>query len=113
MALLATMLSQASGRDFTVMFYNVESLNDAIDDTAKNDEEFLPGGSGGGQHRGTTGKAQCCCDCGSCRGGELPFPGWSLQVESGEVLRDLAYGTLPLSRQLRNCPQGITRPQGN
>ncbi|HMT68123.1 MAG TPA: hypothetical protein PKE28_11045, partial [Bacteroidales bacterium] len=45
MAFLAMMLLQASGQDFSVMFYNVENLFDTVDDTTKNDEEFLPGGS--------------------------------------------------------------------
>jgi hypothetical protein len=30
---------------FRVMFYNTENLFDTVDDTLKNDEEFLPGGS--------------------------------------------------------------------
>ena len=42
---LVTLLPQTSGQDLTVMFYNVENLFDTVDDTTKNDEEFLPGGS--------------------------------------------------------------------
>ena len=41
---LFLMLSRISGQEFSVMFYNVENLFDTVDDTLKNDDEFLPGG---------------------------------------------------------------------
>ena len=42
--LVAGMLS-VRGQEFDVMFYNVENLFDTVDDTTRNDDEFLPGGS--------------------------------------------------------------------
>lgn len=33
-----------SGRDFNIMFYNVENLFDTINDSLKNDDEFTPAG---------------------------------------------------------------------
>lgn len=33
------------GQEFSVMFYNTENLFDTVDDTVKDDDEFLPGGS--------------------------------------------------------------------
>lgn len=95
MALLATMLSQASGQDFTVMFYNVENLFDTVDDTTKNDEEFLPGGSrrwtASRYHRKLNAVARAVAVAGEW---ELPSLVGLCEVENGEVLRDLAYGTL-------------------
>ena len=39
--------SGRAGDSFVFMFYNVENLFDAVDDSLKDDEEFLPGGSRG------------------------------------------------------------------
>ncbi len=36
---------QIKAQEYTVMFYNVENLFDTVDDTTKDDDEFLPEGS--------------------------------------------------------------------
>jgi len=43
--LIMTLSPMAAGQEFSVMFYNVENLFDTVDDTTRNDEEFLPEGS--------------------------------------------------------------------
>lgn len=44
--LLLMMISASlSGQEYTVMFYNTENLFDTVDDTLRDDNEFLPGGS--------------------------------------------------------------------
>lgn len=95
MAFLAMMLLQASGQDFSVMFYNVENLFDTVDDTTKNDEEFLPGGSrrwtASRYHRKLSAVARAVAVAGEW---ELPSLAGLCEVENEEVLRDLVYGTI-------------------
>jgi len=95
MAFLAMMLLQASGQDFSVMFYNVENLFDTVDDTTKNDEEFLPGGlrrwTASRYHRKLSAVARAVAVAGEW---ELPSLAGLCEVENEEVLRDLVYGTI-------------------
>ncbi len=93
--ILFVLLSRLSGQEFTVMFYNVENLFDTVNDTAKNDEEFLPGG----ERRWTVSRyyrklnsiARTVVVAGEW---ELPALIGFCEVENVEVLKDLAYGTL-------------------
>jgi predicted extracellular nuclease len=43
--MLAFAAQKVEGQEFGVMFYNVENLFDTVDDTTKEDDEFLPEGS--------------------------------------------------------------------
>src|SRR5665647_2892568 len=43
--MLTAASQQLKGQEFSVMFYNIENLFDTADDTTKDDDEFLPGGS--------------------------------------------------------------------
>lgn len=89
------MLSQASGQDFTVMFYNVENLFDTEDDTTRNDEEFLPEGArrwtASRYYRKLNSIARAVAAAGEW---ELPSLIGLCEVENEKVLRDLVYGTL-------------------
>lgn len=88
-------LSRASAQEFTVMFYNVENLFDTVNDTLKNDEEFLPEGdrrwTASRYYRKLNSIARAVAVAGEW---ELPSLIGLCEVENGEVLRDLAYGTL-------------------
>jgi endonuclease/exonuclease/phosphatase family metal-dependent hydrolase len=42
---LSLIMTRLQGQEFTVMFYNTENLFDTVDDTLKDDSEFLPDGS--------------------------------------------------------------------
>ncbi len=92
---LVTLLPQTSGQDRTVMFYNVENLFDTVDDTTKNDEGFLPGGSrrwtASRYNRKLSSIARAVAASGEW---ELPSLIGLCEVENEAVLRDLAYGTL-------------------
>jgi len=90
-----TVVRQAGGQDFSVMFYNVENLFDTVNDSTTNDDEFLPGGD----RRWTTGRyrkklnalAQAIAAAGQW---ELPGLAGLCEVENEGVVRDLAYGTV-------------------
>jgi len=45
MALTLSLTASAQQKTFSVMFYNTENLFDTVDDTLKDDDEFLPGGT--------------------------------------------------------------------
>ncbi|TNF39977.1 MAG: hypothetical protein EP313_05215 [Bacteroidetes bacterium] len=83
------------GQDHTIMFYNVENLFDTGDDTTRNDEEFLPGGSrrwtNSRYHRKLNAIARAVAAAGEW---DLPSVVGLCEVENEEVVRDLAYGTI-------------------
>lgn len=92
---LLILLLPAAGQEFSVMFYNVENLFDTVDDTARNDEEFLPGGDRGW----TTGryhKKISAISRGIAAAGEWELPALIglCEVENVEVVMDLAFGDL-------------------
>jgi predicted extracellular nuclease len=85
----------ADGQDFSVMFYNVENLFDTVDDTTRNDEEFLPDGD----RRWTPGRYQKKISAisraiTSAGEWELPSLIGLCEVENREVVMDLAFGDL-------------------
>lgn len=45
LALALSLTASAQQKTFSIMFYNTENLFDTVDDTLKDDEEFLPGGT--------------------------------------------------------------------
>ena len=94
-AFLLLMLAPVSGQDFTVMFYNVENLFDTVDDTTKNDEEFLPDGARRWTPSRYYRKLNSIARAVSAAGGwELPSLIGLCEVENEKVLKDLAYGTI-------------------
>lgn len=92
--LLAVCLS-LEGQRFTVMFYNVENLFDTVDDTTKNDEEFLPDGdrrwTAGRYHAKISALSRAIAAAGEW---ELPALIGLCEVENEEVLRDLVFGDI-------------------
>ena len=84
-----------AGQEFTVMFYNVENLFDTSDDTARNDEEFLPDGSrgwtAGRYHRKISALSRAIAVSGRW---DLPALIGLCEVENEEVVRDLAFGDI-------------------
>jgi len=85
----------AAGQEFSVMFYNVENLFDAKDDSTRNDEEFLPEG----ERRWTDGRYQDKISALSravAAAGEWELPSLIglCEVENREVVGDLAFGNL-------------------
>lgn len=90
-----TMPAYMAGQEYIVMFYNVENLFDTADDTTKNDEEFLPGGSrrwtANRYHKKLNSIARAVAVAGEW---DPPALIGLCEVENIEVLRDLAYGTL-------------------
>jgi len=95
MAFLSMILSPVSGQDYTVMFYNVENLFDTVDDTLKNDNEFLPGGerrwTASRYHKKLNAISRAVAAAGEW---ELPALIGLCEVENEEVLKDLVYGTI-------------------
>lgn len=92
---LTVLFLPAAGQEFTVMFYNVENLFDTVDDTTRNDEEFLPGGD----RRWTEGRYQKKISAISraiVAAGEWELPALIglCEVENVEVVMDLAFGDL-------------------
>jgi len=45
LVIFLAVMTRLEGQELTVMFYNTENLFDTADDTLKDDDEFLPGGS--------------------------------------------------------------------
>jgi hypothetical protein len=92
---LFLMLFRVSGQEFSVMFYNVENLFDTVDDTLKNDDEFLPGGerrwTSYRYHKKLNAIARAVAAAGEW---ELPALIGLCEVENEEVLKDLIYGTI-------------------
>lgn len=80
------------------MFYNVENLFDTVDDTLKNDNEFLPGGdrrwTSSRYHKKLNAVARAAAAAGEW---ELPSLIGLCEVENEEVLKDLIYGTILLA----------------
>jgi predicted extracellular nuclease len=85
----------AAGQEFNVMFYNVENLFDTVDDTTRNDEEFLPGGdrrwTDGRYHKKISAISRAIAAAGEW---ELPALIGLCEVENIEVVMDLAFGDL-------------------
>ena len=92
---LSLMPFRVSGQEFSVMFYNVENLFDTVDDTLKNDDEFLPGGerrwTASRYHKKLNAIARAVAAAGEW---ELPSLVGLCEVENDEVLKDLIYGTI-------------------
>lgn len=92
---LSLILFRVSGQEFSVMFYNVENLFDTVDDTLKNDDEFLPGGerrwTAFRYHKKLNAIARAVAAAGEW---ELPSLVGLCEVENEEVLKDLVYGTI-------------------
>lgn len=92
---LFLMLFRASGQEFSVMFYNVENLFDTVDDTLKNDDEFLPGGerrwTSYRYHKKLNAIARAVAAAGEW---ELPALIGLCEIENEDVLKDLVYGTI-------------------
>ena len=92
---LLMILLPSSGQDYTVMFYNVENLFDTVDDTLKNDDEFLPGGerrwTSSRYHKKLNAIARAVAAAGEW---ELPALIGLCEVENEEVLKDLVFGTI-------------------
>jgi hypothetical protein len=86
---------KAGGQDFDVMFYNVENLFDTVDDTTKNDDEFLPEGTRrwtvNRYHKKINGISRVIATAGRW---ELPLLAGLCEVENEQVVRDLVYGTI-------------------
>jgi hypothetical protein len=86
---------KAVGQEFDVMFYNVENLFDTVDDTTKNDDEFLPEGSRrwtiNRYHKKLNAIARVVAAGGRW---ELPLLAGFCEVENEKVMRDLVYGTI-------------------
>jgi len=93
--ILLTGTVKTIGQDFDVMFYNVENLFDTVDDTTKNDDEFLPEGSrrwtSNRYHKKINAIARVIAAGGRW---ELPLLAGLCEVENKEVLEDLVYGTI-------------------
>ena len=92
---LLMILLPLSGQGYTVMFYNVENLFDTVDDTVKNDDEFLTGGerrwTSSRYHRKLNSIARTVAAAGEW---ELPALIGLCEVENEEVLKDLVFGTI-------------------
>jgi len=110
MFLLTTALFlPAVGQEFSVMFYNVENLFDTVDDTTRNDEEFLPGvdrgWTAGRYHKKISAISRAIAAAGEW---ELPSLIGLCEVENCEVVMDLAFGDLLSAGQYgvvhRNSP---------
>jgi len=88
-------VTQSPAQEFSVMFYNVENLFDTVDDTVKNDEEFLPGGerrwTASRYHKKLNAVARSIAAAGEW---ELPALIGLCEVENEEVLKDLVFGTI-------------------
>ncbi|MHC1731870.1 MAG: endonuclease/exonuclease/phosphatase family protein [Bacteroidales bacterium] len=84
-----------SGQELTVMFYNVENLFDTVDDTLKNDDEFLPWGerrwTESRYHKKLNAIARAVAAAGEW---ELPALIGLCEIENDEVLKALVYGTI-------------------
>lgn len=95
MTFLLMILLPLSGQDHTVMFYNVENLFDTVDDTLKNDDEFLPAGerrwTAARYHKKLNAIARAIAAAGEY---DLPAFIGLCEVENEEVLKDLVYGTI-------------------
>jgi predicted extracellular nuclease len=92
--LIAGML-KSSGQEFSVMFYNVENLFDTIDDTTKNDDEFLPAGSRHWTAYRYSKKIIAIARVIAASGGwELPALVGLCEVENEDVVKDLAYRSI-------------------
>ena len=92
--LVAGMLS-VRGQEFDVMFYNVENLFDTVDDTTKNDDEFLPDGTRrwtkNRYYKKINGLARVIVAGGQW---ELPMLAGLCEVENEQVVSDLVFGTI-------------------
>jgi hypothetical protein len=88
-------VTTANGQEFSIMFYNVENLFDTVDDTTKNDDEFLPGGerrwTASRYNRKLNALSRAVAAAGEW---ELPSLIGLCEVENEEVLKDLVYGTI-------------------
>lgn len=88
-------MPHAGAQEFSVMFYNVENLFDTVDDTTKNDDEFLPSGSrrwtGTRYRKKIAGVSRVLAAAGEW---ELPAVVGLCEVENEKVVKDLAYSTL-------------------
>lgn len=92
---LLSLFLPAAGQEFSVMFYNVENLFDTVDDTARNDEEFLPDGdrrwTTGRYHKKISAISRAIAAAGEW---ELPALIGLCEVENAQVVMDLAFGDL-------------------
>jgi len=93
--LLFTLPEEMTGQEHAVMFYNVENLFDTLDDTTKNDEEFLPEGTRRWTNTRYHNKLNAIARAVAAAGEwDLPSLIGLCEVENEKVLKDLAYGTL-------------------
>lgn len=93
--LILALAPTAAGQEFSVMFYNVENLFDTVDDTTRNDEEFLPEGTRGWNTGRYNRKISALARAVSAAGEwDLPSLIGLCEVENEAVLRDLAFGTI-------------------
>lgn len=89
---------KANDNMFTVMFYNVENLFDCVDDTIKQDEEYLPGGLRGWNYQKYNTKLRNISRVIVAAGGWNPPALIGLcEIESQKALEDLTLYS-PLSQ---------------
>jgi len=93
--LILALSPPVNGQEFSVMFYNVENLFDTVDDTTRNDEEFLPDGSRRWTANRYNKKISALSRAISAAGEwDLPALIGLCEVENEEVVKDLAFGTI-------------------
>jgi hypothetical protein len=93
--MLTAPVLKVKAQEYTVMFYNVENLFDTVDDTTKDDDEFLPGGSRRWTEKRYWQKINALSRVIAAAGGwEPPALIGLCEVENENVVRDLAYGSV-------------------
>jgi len=93
--MLTAASQQLKGQEFSVMFYNIENLFDTADDTTKDDDEFLPGGSRRWTERRYWQKINALARVIVAAGEwELPALIGLCEVENEKVVSDLAFRSI-------------------
>lgn len=83
--------SEGGAQEFTVMFYNTENLFDTVDDTLRDDNEFLPDGTRRWTHSKYWKKIEALSRVIVAAGGwEPPLLVGLCEVENRDVVMDLA-----------------------
>mgnify|MGYP000905470353 CR=1 FL=1 len=89
-ALMLSLTASAQQRTFSVMFYNTENLFDTVDDTLKDDDEFLPGGTRHWTKSRYSKKTDCISRAIIAAGGwDAPAVAGLCEVENESVVKDL------------------------
>jgi len=93
--MLTAITQRVQAQEFSVMFYNVENLFDTTDDTTKDDDEFLPGGSRRWTERRYWQKINALARVIVAAGEwELPALIGLCEVENEKVVSDLAFRSI-------------------